>query len=124
MNAEIAKQWVTALRSGEYTQGKRRLKLQYQNEPVQHCCLGVLCELAAKARVIPPSESLGTVYITHSFGEETTGLPGEVLHWASMNDSLGYFYTDYGKESLAELNDRGSTFEDIAVVIENNVERL
>lgn len=35
-------EWVTALRSGEYRQGKGFLR----NSDDEYCCLGVLCDLA------------------------------------------------------------------------------
>jgi hypothetical protein len=43
MNSEIKKAWVEALRSGEYEQGFGAL-----NITGKYCCLGVLCDLAAK----------------------------------------------------------------------------
>ena len=44
MNQDIKQKWVTALRSGEYKQGFCRLRGEANN----FCCLGVLCDLAAK----------------------------------------------------------------------------
>lgn len=41
MNKEVKAKWVAALRSGEYKQGKGRLK----NINNEYCCLGVLCAL-------------------------------------------------------------------------------
>jgi hypothetical protein len=41
MNKEIAKQWVEALRSGKYEQGKHQLR-SLDNK---FCCLGVLCDI-------------------------------------------------------------------------------
>jgi hypothetical protein len=55
MNPEIKAQWVTALRSGEYKQGKG-----YLNRGGKFCCLGVLCDIAEKAGVVEtqaPSDS-------------------------------------------------------------------
>lgn len=40
MNREYAMQWVEALRSGRYQQGK-----DYLNQNGKFCCLGVACEL-------------------------------------------------------------------------------
>lgn len=50
MDANLRTLWLTALRSGNYTQGLNRLKGVDRNAfgetvPV-HCCLGVLCEVA------------------------------------------------------------------------------
>jgi len=43
MNADIKAKWVAALRSGEYKQGKNRLRTKDS-----FCCLGVLCDLFLK----------------------------------------------------------------------------
>ena len=43
MKQEIKEKWVSALRSGEYKQGKEGLRIY--NE---FCCLGVLCDLYIK----------------------------------------------------------------------------
>lgn len=47
MNPEIKAQWVAALRSGDYKQGRSELK-SYTG---YYCCLGVACDLAVKAGV-------------------------------------------------------------------------
>jgi hypothetical protein len=46
MNAEIKQQWVVALRSGQYKQGRGKLRRQTP-EGDRYCCLGVLCDLLA-----------------------------------------------------------------------------
>ena len=50
MTEDVTKMWVKALRSGDYIQGKGRLKLEVlekEGTPAhfEHCCLGVLCEV-------------------------------------------------------------------------------
>ena len=40
-NLELIKEWIEALRSGEYTQGKKALR----NIKNEFCCLGVLCDI-------------------------------------------------------------------------------
>lgn len=42
---EVVKRWVAALRSGEYKQHQKALRSHAKNS---FCCLGVLCDLAAK----------------------------------------------------------------------------
>lgn len=44
MNPEIQKMWTDALRSGEYSQGERRLRLVNDT----YCCIGVLADLYHK----------------------------------------------------------------------------
>lgn len=124
MKQEIAKIWIEALRSGDYTQGRRHLK-----RAGRHCCLGVLCELAVQAKVIDGLDRGGI-------------LPAEVREWAGMYQSDGtprdftYHTDDAGKthykngfgavgaDHLASWNDKGATFAEIADAIEQNVERL
>ena len=45
MNHLIKKKWITALKSGDYTQGKEWLRHTDKNGNKTHCCLGVLCEV-------------------------------------------------------------------------------
>lgn len=46
LDSTIKAQWVEALRSGNFDQGKGRLKaLDPIANTVEHCCLGVLCEV-------------------------------------------------------------------------------
>jgi hypothetical protein len=47
MKQEIRDEWVNALESGEYKQTDMRLR----DDEGKMCCLGVLCDLAAKAGV-------------------------------------------------------------------------
>lgn len=44
MTKELKEKWVKALRSGEYEQGRKRLK-QIHFDDISYCCLGVLCDL-------------------------------------------------------------------------------
>lgn len=47
MNKDVKRQWVSALRSGEYEQGHGLLEVGGK-----FCCLGVLCDLAVKAGLV------------------------------------------------------------------------
>lgn len=124
MNEEIKTQWVQALRSGDYEQGKGVLQ-----GDGKFCCLGVLCDLAEKAGVIEGenAQHSRTDYeivrgysdgYAHSF-TQTEILPMRVRDWAET-DSSPTVTTDggYRHSSLAELNDEGSTFDEIADLIE------
>jgi len=47
MNKKIKKEWIKALRSGEYKQGKGKLcRSEDGGETYQYCCLGVLIDIA------------------------------------------------------------------------------
>jgi len=74
MRKEIA-DWVAALRSGEYKQGRQML-----NCDNQFCCLGVLCEVLE----IPKIQILN--YYEYGFDRSHNMLPVEV--WKRLNISL------------------------------------
>lgn len=46
MRPDVKAKWITALRSGEYRQGRGSLR-----EHDAYCCLGVLCDLHAKETI-------------------------------------------------------------------------
>jgi hypothetical protein len=141
MKQNIMKQWVKALRSGKYKQGKGTLKQYDSKGNAQHCCLGVLCELynqemkKSKKKTLP--EKIYNKDFPNGctkFGNKLDDLPVEVRKWAGMKNSMGEFYTgitwfgDYEvekiRESLADLNDTGRKFKTIAGIIEKNWEVL
>lgn len=120
MDQAIKEQWVTALRSGEYRQGKR-----YLHQSNEYCCLGVLCDLAVKAGVLTPERRTTAPII--SYEEETSTLPESVSRWAGLTVPGGRAVVDNpsvdfagGRISLAELNDEGHSFREIADVIERS----
>lgn len=130
MNPEIKKQWVEALRSGEYVQGHRTLAridvqptdaIPIEEMPVSYCCLGVLCELATKAGIVT-KHRMGDEYWYNS---SSTYLPDNVVVWAgidSFNPNNPLVRT--GKETtfLAVVNDsEGVSFDEIANIIEEQL---
>lgn len=110
MKHAVMERWVNALRSGEYTQGKDRLKTIDNT----FCCLGVLCDLYSKETgdAWDFSNRDGPIY----YGC-ITSLPEEVRVWAGMRTGNGLLESD--KPSLVILNDKGWTFSDIANIIED-----
>lgn len=48
MNIKLRKAWTAALRSGQYKQGKMKLRRSSMVEGDTYCCLGVLCEVCIK----------------------------------------------------------------------------
>ncbi len=96
MNQKVKELWVKALRSGEYQQGKEHLR-----KDGQYCCLGVLCDLAIKAGLL-----YGVDWID--------GYPPSVVSiWANLDFDA--------QAGLIDMNDGGSTFEQIALAIENGL---
>jgi hypothetical protein len=107
MKQQVKQKWTAALTSGKFKQTTDQLKA-VSNGKSSHCCLGVLCELYIKevAPTIRWSNEGGDV---RSFKGREDMPPSEVLEWAGLSK------TDAGV--LANLNDNGKTFAEIATVI-------
>lgn len=128
MNKEIKEKWITALRSGEYKQARNFLKQNVVSvdditltPKLAHCCLGVLCELYIKEEnnpVIGWKQEQNLFYFTPSNSPilEAKELPLEVCIWAGLEENNPT--VPNSPLSLAELNDEGKTFEEIATIIE------
>lgn len=108
--------WVAALRSGEYKQAQGQLR-----DGDRFCCLGVLCDLYAKATK--------TSWNGNHFQIQPNYLPSDVSRWADLDDEdpLVRIRGRNGTIRLSQLND-GETedlkpwnFEEIADVIEQNL---
>ena len=127
MDSNIKALWISALKSGDYAQGKHSL-----NNKGKFCCLGVLCDLAAKAGAIVEPEVyredenedgfLGDVY---SYDGEINMLPRSVMEWAGLSNNSGILPAHWIEhegvqiDSLWELNDLAEyAFNQIAEVIE------
>lgn len=118
MNPEVKALWVKALRSRKYKQGQHYL-VQGAEGNRQHCCMGVLCEIAPEGL----TELIGT-HLTEIMGYRTTRPDGRakaisfppvaVAAWADLDrDAQGV---------LANMNDSGKAgFRKIATWIEGNL---
>lgn len=116
MNPEVKKLWLQALRSGEYTQGTGVLRTRND----EYCCLGVLCEIAAQQGVIPPPTQQRGGFTTpraYFYDEASHYLSPRVMEWAGLSSQTGIRPESLGV-SLAVLNDDGSSFKEIADIIE------
>ncbi len=107
--SELAR-WTTALRSGEYIQGRSYLK-HHDGITYKHCCLGVLCEV----------EGLSQKTHFGKFVEFDNRMVGHLS--GSMSDKLGCQYGRFkllempdlcGYSSLWAANDCGVPFSEIA----------
>lgn len=113
MNSRVKEKWVAALRSGEYKQGRGLLRDNYSN----FCCLGVLCDLYDKEQNFNSWQLVADNH--YEFGEEPEVPPFRVWSsWAGMAERNPVIQFPDGPQSLAELNDQGYTFEEIANLIE------
>jgi hypothetical protein len=133
----IVKRWVNALRSGNYKKGTGSLRKVGKIKD-SFCCLGVLCELAVKAKVIDAPYSNGQVGDEYKYKDCTGLLPQEVMDWAGLSGAYGSgsFYGSGGfdlkngshYDSLTQLNDgddikklKAQSFKQIANLIEKQL---
>ena len=135
MKQEIKELWINALLSGEYQQGTGLLCNAETNGEKFWCCLGVLTDLAIKNGV-DLDISMGhdmrhpnAIY----FNGEAEKLPVKVQEWSGLNSLLGHYsYEDINdfdyeepetvamlETTLAEDNDEGASFEELARTIES-----
>lgn len=99
---EVYQRWIAALRSGKYRQGKYVLK-QINSGGASFCCLGVLCDLAAKDG--------GEPWAGEYYGVNRNFPPNRITTFMTPKEDK------FGK--LAEMNDTGKSFAQIADYIEN-----
>jgi hypothetical protein len=130
-HSRIISTWLKALRGQLPTKYKKvtgsLCKVTSTGKVKGHCCLGVLCDLAAKAGIIPmPDFKLGwDVNYDMLYDGRTTDLSYTVLQWAGLNGSCGEFINSKGNDtSLAAYNDKGKSFKQIADIIESKPEGL
>lgn len=117
MNQEIKSRWVTALRSGQYRQGRLALR----NTSDEYCCLGVLCEIAVQENVIPePVRNMDLYRYGDADDSNSSYLPLSVQMWAGLTKNP---VVTSGSDDvlLADLNDAWKSFEEIADLIEENL---
>lgn len=143
---EIGKEWVAALRSGEYKQGIGKLhaiKKVDGKEQHEFCCLGVLSEILVKhfpdqveaeaKRSSLSSEGSFVDYVVKGSAEPAYNyLNDNLCKLAGFKGGSNGTFVIPGSfdnherlnESLASLNDRGTRFSEIASIIEENADQL
>lgn len=129
MDAELKAKWVTALRSGEYRQGRYNLRTASDT----YCCLGVLCDVINPDGWDSLDGGAGHLW-SESDNSDANGsvLPADVASrlfgntdpyrpWITNNNgALDFEDRDGDVECLSALNDTGEfTFDQIADIIEN-----
>ena len=125
MKPDIKKKWVAALRSGNYKQGRKRLmatEWDSYNRNFKHsyCCLGVLCHIVQKEET---NEMVSNV-AAKALEFERAYLPDPVAVSAGIpvfNDNRKPEDNVLDQHTLAELNDQGRSFAQIADVIERGL---
>jgi len=113
VKAALKRKWVAALRSGKYKQGSAALRAIREGQE-EWCCLGVLAQ-AAGCRWEKPGR-FGNAYLLGKGGTNRVFLPQSVLARVGLPNS-----GPKGQGVLADLNDSGKTFQQIANWIEKNL---
>ncbi len=122
MNPEVKQLWLDALRSGEYKQGRHKLKNTYEGSD-NYCCLGVLCDLYTKENPTAKwTQNWQDDWYFNVDADSVSGtLPGAVMRWSGIADANPIVCYENTEESLATLNDRGVPFVEIANIIEKQL---
>ena len=111
MNKQMKAKWVAALRSGEYRQTTGCLI-----DGRGHCCLGVLCDVMG----MPQNQDGAFV---NEKGLELGNLGSSYDEEANLSESggLNQVLCEDARLELAQMNDKGKTFDEIADKIEENL---
>jgi len=138
MKPEIKAEWLKRLRSGNIPQTPSVL---HRIDNGAMCCLGVLSEVAYDAGIVDRTEGRTSiedddavpvyVYVGNvdedRFDKSDFGLTQTVCHWADFIDDVGsttslgllpFSGREDTKIYLADLNDGGMSFDQIADIIE------
>lgn len=96
MNKTIKKKWVKALRSGNYKQGKERLRTTKTDGSSYYCCLGVLadvlgCEWIEGAEIarFKEEKQISAAIIPHRVADKIKLPAIKQDKLISMNDGAG-----------------------------------
>jgi hypothetical protein len=115
MNRDIKQQWITALRSGEFTQGRETLRPTDNT----YCCLGVLCELHRRAFSGEWTEDMYADKQFYGYLNEENHLPHAVVLWAELSAHRPVVRHEENIVQLWKLNDIDKlSFTEIADLIE------
>jgi hypothetical protein len=124
LKPEIKEKLITALLSGNYKQGRHTLRTQQD----EFCCLGVLCDVI-KDDIKGEwnlAKSLTTLVDRHSFtvgdSHRENYPPWRAVEFCSENkEETAVLALESAFGQLADRNDRGETFEQIAEYIKEKL---
>lgn len=109
-------EWLTALRSGQFAQTK--LMLGNSND-CSYCCLGILCKVQGRLSMTPMGQIVDNKETWNILAPTNPCVPvfgqaAKIPEWAIVR--MGGTPDPFN--GLAELNDAGATFTEIADLIE------
>jgi hypothetical protein len=122
MDTEMKTKWVAALRSGDYQQGKSRLRKVELDGSESYCCLGVLCDIVDSSNwTLAPTRGDGDVF--YRWGSSSSSLlPTELATRFELERYESKLMLMNDNPVLSIYGERGTcTFADIADHIEKNV---
>ncbi|HEV2376204.1 MAG TPA: hypothetical protein VGS19_29045 [Streptosporangiaceae bacterium] len=120
MDPGVRAQWCAALRSGEYKQTKGTLRGETPEGDEGYCCLGVLTDLYVKAGN-PEAFELQDGDCSVAGVWDCDILTDQVKKWAGLTSADPELHFSGGSAPAAELNDDGTTFAEIADLIDGGV---
>lgn len=103
------KLWVEALRSGKYKQGKKMLRTSGD----QFCCLGVLADISGCSWEFDEK--------CFAWRADSVGIvaPERAVRFVGLQDATGVYKLGDQVSQLWEENDLGTSFQEIADIIES-----
>lgn len=109
VNKEHMRQWIAALRSGEYPQARGTLKKVLSGGGFAYCCLGVVCELAIKDGVpVRVTRHVDDYEVFYRFDGLHALLPPQVAQWLGTDSNPGVNIAPIGAHysDCVSTNDR------------------
>ena len=115
LDPEFKAKWVAALRSGEFTQASDALELSKDGKVIGNCCLGVGCRvLGLTPDGHEQPDFMRADATVHSFDGTWSTLSERLLRQFGIDEDAAQY--------LANLNDGGTSFSEIADYIEANLQ--
>ena len=114
MRREVKDYWLAALKAGTHKRGTKLLRTLED----KYCFMGLLADLSVTyAGVVRTQDKVSYMYDGYR-----ECLPTKTIEWAGMKNPHG-FSAQLGT-SLVALNDKGTTWEEISIVLEKYWENL
>lgn len=112
MDPDTKVKWVAALRSGTFRQGTGFLAAKRGDEKFGHCCLGVLCAITPKVKSAGEI-SRGVRAYRYGGSVSDAFLPKPFAEAVGLDQAT--------QDRLANMNDNGLSFDEIADWIDENL---
>lgn len=131
MLTDIQERWLQALESGNYRQGTGYLKKWDRcngsgEKESSYCCLGVACEIfQEETNTKQEASDSGIEFL---FNDMRSMMPASVMEYLGLRTAFGNLEEKRNcvnyNDSLAEMNDKGVQFKEIAAYIRANPEKV